>query len=120
MNLVAKEYVACQDAKDPGVLVLSRFAGAAQELTEALLVNPADTQEVADALAQALAMPLRERRSRWRAMMDVLEKHDLGAWREAFLDALYAIAPANQSAQSGTRQSRLAKRPLAMPSRRHE
>jgi trehalose 6-phosphate synthase len=90
MNLVAKEYVACQDPKNPGVLVLSRFAGAAQELTEALLVNPADTAEVADALERALAMPQRERIARWRSMMDVLERHDLTAWRNAFLTALTA------------------------------
>jgi trehalose 6-phosphate synthase len=88
MNLVAKEYVASQDPKNPGVLVLSRFAGAAQELTEALLVNPADTVEVADALERALAMPQRERIARWRAMMDVLQRHDLTAWRIAFLHAL--------------------------------
>jgi trehalose 6-phosphate synthase len=88
MNLVAKEYVASQDPKNPGVLVLSRFAGAAQELTEALLVNPADTVEVADALERALAMPQRERIARWRSMMDVLQRHDLTAWRNAFLHAL--------------------------------
>jgi trehalose 6-phosphate synthase len=88
MNLVAKEYVACQDPDDPGVLVLSRFAGAAQELTEALLVNPADTEEVADALERALKMPLAERRERWTAMMDVLRKNDITAWRNAFMQAL--------------------------------
>ncbi|MGO4703456.1 alpha,alpha-trehalose-phosphate synthase (UDP-forming) [Dyella sp. 2RAB6] len=88
MNLVAKEYVASQNPDDPGVLVLSRFAGAAQELTEALLVNPADTEEVADALEIALAMPLEERKARWRAMMDVLERQDITAWRRSFLQAL--------------------------------
>ncbi|WP_266168446.1 alpha,alpha-trehalose-phosphate synthase (UDP-forming) [Dyella subtropica] len=88
MNLVAKEYVASQDPENPGVLVLSRFAGAAQELTQALLVNPADTEEVADALQQALSMPLAERRQRWRGMMDVLERHDITAWRQSFLGAL--------------------------------
>jgi trehalose 6-phosphate synthase len=88
MNLVAKEYVASQDPDDPGVLVLSRFAGAAQELTDALLVNPADTEEVAEALEYALNMPLQERRTRWRRMMDVLEKQDVTAWRNAFLRRL--------------------------------
>jgi len=88
MNLVAKEYVASQDPRDPGVLVLSRFAGAAQELREALLVNPADTEEVAEALGVALEMPLHERQRRWRAMMDVLEKQDVAAWRNAFLRRL--------------------------------
>ena len=88
MNLVAKEYVACQDPDDPGVLVLSRFAGAALELTDALLVNPADTEEVADALQLALNMPLDERRRRWNAMMAVLRRHDITAWRKAFLQTL--------------------------------
>lgn len=88
MNLVAKEYVASQNPEDPGVLVLSRFAGAAQELGNALLVNPADTEEVADALETALAMPLEERKMRWRAMMDVLERQDITAWRRSFLAAL--------------------------------
>lgn len=88
MNLVAKEYVASQDPEDPGVLVLSRFAGAAQELGDALLVNPADTEEVAEALGVALAMPLQERRARWRRMMDVLERQDVTAWRNSFLQRL--------------------------------
>ncbi|WP_130617675.1 alpha,alpha-trehalose-phosphate synthase (UDP-forming) [Dyella amyloliquefaciens] len=88
MNLVAKEYVASQDPRNPGVLVLSRFAGAAQELTEALLVNPSDTEEVAEALGIALTMPLHERRNRWRRMMEVLEKQDVTAWRNAFLQHL--------------------------------
>lgn len=90
MNLVAKEYVASQDPENPGVLVLSRFAGAAQELTRALLVNPADTEEVADALAQALQMPLAERQRRWCAMMDILSTNDITVWRRAFLQALNA------------------------------
>ncbi|MDI3262246.1 MAG: alpha,alpha-trehalose-phosphate synthase (UDP-forming) [Fulvimonas sp.] len=143
MNLVAKEYVASQDPEDPGVLVLSRFAGAAQELGDTLLVNPADLTEVTEALVRALSMSLRERKARWRAMMDVLEKHDLTAWRESFLEALYATrlvqapspaqapAAAPPSAQSAppaaapaprasSSQSKVAKRPLAAPSRRHE
>jgi len=88
MNLVAKEYVASQDPADPGVLVLSRFAGAAQELREALLVNPADTEEVADALQQALRMPQRERRERWAAMIEVLRDNDITRWRSTFLNVL--------------------------------
>lgn len=90
MNLVAKEYVACQDPADPGVLVLSRFAGAAFELTDALLVNPADTEEVADALEMALNMPLAERRERWDSMMAVLHKNNITTWRKNFLGALRA------------------------------
>jgi len=88
MNLVAKEYVASQDPENPGVLVLSRFAGAAFELPDALLINPADTAEVADALERALKMPLKERQRRWRAMMGVLENHDINTWRNGFLAAL--------------------------------
>jgi len=64
MNLVAKEYVAAQDANDPGVLILSRFAGAAAECRDALLVNPFDPESVASAIARALEMPLAERRDR--------------------------------------------------------
>lgn len=90
MNLVAKEYIACQDPKNPGVLVLSRFAGAAEELTDALLVNPADPAEVADAIERALKMPLRERRQRWRAMMDVIERYDITDWCQSFLKKLTA------------------------------
>ncbi len=69
MNLVAKEYVAAQHAENPGVLVLSRFAGAADELTEALIVNPFDADEVAGAMHQALVMPLAERKLRHDALL---------------------------------------------------
>ena len=88
MNLVAKEFVASQDPEDPGVLVLSRFAGAAYELPQALLVNPYDLEGTADAIARAAAMPLRERRERHAAMLDTLRKHDITAWRTHFLEAL--------------------------------
>ena len=90
MNLVAKEYVAAQDGEDPGVLVLSRFAGAASQLPAAVIVNPHDIQGVAEALARGLEMPLAERQERWRAMMDELKKHDLDAWRNGFTSALHA------------------------------
>ena len=98
MNLVAKEYVACQRRRDPGVLILSRFAGAAQELTEALLVNPADAEEVADALERALKMPLRQRQSRWAAMMETLEANDITNWRTSFLDVLRHEPPRRDAA----------------------
>ena len=88
MNLVAKEYVAAQDPKDPGVLVLSSFAGAARELDAALLVNPYDMDGVADALAAAMEMPLEERRERWETMMAVLRENDITAWRRKYLAAL--------------------------------
>jgi trehalose 6-phosphate synthase len=88
MNLVAKEYVAAQDPIEPGVLVLSQFAGAACELTAALLVNPHDPDEVAAALEQALSMSLTERRERHSAMMAVLRRNSLSAWRDRFLGDL--------------------------------
>jgi trehalose 6-phosphate synthase len=88
MNLVAKEYVACQDPEDPGVLVLSRFAGAAEELGDALIVNPYDIESVADALQRALTMPLEERKARYNAMMEVLRRNDISLWRENFVTAL--------------------------------
>ncbi len=94
MNLVAKEYVAAQPAEDPGVLVLSRFAGAAQELGGALLVNPYDIEGVSDALARALSMPLAERRERWQAMYQRLSEFDIVAWREAYLQTLQGAAHA--------------------------
>lgn len=88
MNLVAKEYVASQDPENPGVLVLSLLAGAAQELKEALLVNPHDLDGVADAIATAATMPLARRKERWHAMMEHLRKHDIHAWRKDYLAAL--------------------------------
>lgn len=91
MNLVAKEYVAAQDPEDPGVLVLSRFAGAAPELNGgALIVNPYDVEGVAESLQRGLTMPLDERRERHQAMMSVLRECDIGHWRERFVDALSA------------------------------
>jgi len=85
MNLVAKEYVAAQDADDPGVLILSRFAGAARELTAALLVNPYDHEGVAIAINRALSMSLDERRQRHAVNYRVLAQNDLGRWAERFL-----------------------------------
>lgn len=91
MNLVAKEYVAAQDPNDPGVLVLSRFAGAANELTSALIVNPYDRDEVAAALNQAATMPLNERISRYNDMMAVLRRNDISHWRKTYLKDLEAV-----------------------------
>ena len=95
MNLVAKEYVAAQDPDDPGVLVLSRFAGAAYQLKGALIVNPHDAREVADYLERALEMPGEERRERWSAMMEILRRDDIGVWRDRFMAALSAAAGAS-------------------------
>ncbi|MGE9549878.1 alpha,alpha-trehalose-phosphate synthase [Erwinia amylovora] len=95
MNLVAKEYIAAQDPQDPGVLVLSRFAGAANELTSALIVNPYDRDEVAAALNQAATMPLNERISRYNDMMAVLRSNDITHWRKTYLKDLQAIPARN-------------------------
>ncbi len=89
MNLVAKEYVASQNPQDPGVLVLSRFAGAARELESALIVNPFDFDSVADTIARGLEMSLEERRERWEAMIKVLRRNDLAHWRDSYLKALH-------------------------------
>jgi trehalose 6-phosphate synthase len=90
MNLIAKEFVASQDPNDPGVLVLSNLAGAAQELTDAVLVNPYDIDGVADGIHQALGMPLGERKERYDSMIAVLRKNDITAWRTRFVDTLIA------------------------------
>ena len=89
MNLVAKEYVAAQDAANPGVLILSRFAGAAAEFKEgALLVNPYDPDQVAGAIARAMAMPQAERKSRHAALYRVLLSNDISGWGDKFLASL--------------------------------
>ncbi|WP_045727030.1 alpha,alpha-trehalose-phosphate synthase (UDP-forming) [Xanthomonas sp. GPE 39] len=88
MNLVAKEYVAAQDPENPGVLILSLLAGAANELKDALLVNPHDLDGVADAIATAASLPKAQRIERWQAMMDHLRKHDISAWRQSYLQEL--------------------------------
>ncbi|WP_211873473.1 alpha,alpha-trehalose-phosphate synthase (UDP-forming) [Plastoroseomonas arctica] len=93
MNLVAKEYVAAQDPADPGVLILSRFAGAAEQLVDALLINPHSPEDMADAIATALAMPLAERIARWRRLMDNIEAEDVIWWRRRFTEALEAARP---------------------------
>lgn len=88
MNLVAKEYVAAQDPDDPGVLILSRFAGAARQLQEAILVNPHDPDSLADALDQALRMPLAERRSRWQALWAEIADRSPTVWGRSFVAGL--------------------------------
>ena len=100
MNLVAKEFVAAQDPEDPGVLVLSRFAGAAEQLKSALLVNPYDTQGTAQAIQRALAMPLEERRQRHAALMAIVRATDVHWWRTRFLDALTEAAEVAAATES--------------------
>jgi len=88
MNLVAKEYVAAQDPEDPGVLILSKFAGAAQQLSGALIVNPNDKVEVAEAIRDALHMAQAERADRWNTMIGPLRDHNVSWWAGAFLKEL--------------------------------
>ena len=91
MNLVAKEFVAVQDPDDPGVLVLSRFAGAAEQLAEALLVNPYDVPGTAQAIQRALQMPLEERRRRHAALLANVREQDVHQWRLEFLSTLARV-----------------------------
>lgn len=91
MNLVCKEFVMAQDESDPGVLVLSEFAGAAEQLKDALLVNPHDTRNLAHVIHTALTMPLEERVHRWRALRSIVAEQDITWWRKTFLDDLNAL-----------------------------
>ncbi len=99
MNLVAHEYIGAQNPADPGVLVLSRFAGAAEIFPQALMVNPFDTDETAEALRIALDMELEERKERWAALMTAAQKHNVDNWAADFIDRL---APGTTQT-SGTR-----------------
>jgi trehalose 6-phosphate synthase len=120
MNLVAKEFVAAQDAHDPGVLILSEFAGAAEQMRgSALMVNPFDIAGMADALAHALRMPLSERRQRWERLMAGVQDDNVGAWSRGFVECLSALvrrpprlaaANADSAAAPGFRERRSAPR----------
>ena len=112
MNLVAKEYVAAQNPADPGVLVLSKFAGAANELDTALLVNPHDIDGMARAIATALSMPLTERRMRWEAMMTKLRAHTIQQWFTEFVEALQ-----ESGANKAAAEPLIAERPTLWPLR---
>jgi trehalose 6-phosphate synthase len=98
MNLVAKEYVASQDPADPGMLVLSRLAGAAAELQDAILVNPYDIDAVADGIEQALSMSLEERLARHASMMQILRTNDITAWRTRVVNDLLTAGEKNTAA----------------------
>jgi trehalose 6-phosphate synthase len=91
MNLVAKEYVAAQDPEDPGVLILSRFAGAAEQMKQALIVNPYDVEEMADTIKIALEMGLQERQERHQALLTGIRTHDTFAWCRSFLNTLESV-----------------------------
>ncbi|MFH1764890.1 MAG: trehalose-6-phosphate synthase [Gemmatimonadota bacterium] len=102
MNLVAKEYIACQDPDDPGVLVLSRFAGAAEEMAEAVLVNPYLPEDVADGIHRALSMPRRERVERHRKLLEQVRLHTSDWWFKSFLRDLADDETQNLSLAAGT------------------
>jgi trehalose 6-phosphate synthase len=97
MNLVAKEYIAAQDAADPGVLILSKFAGAAQQLTDALIVNPSDKFEVAQAIREGLHMSRDERVSRWEVMFRRLGEQDVTWWAATYVRDLAASKLTNST-----------------------
>lgn len=88
MNLVAKEFVMAQDPDDPGVLILSQFAGAAEQLSDTLIVNPHDRYSVAETIYRALEMPLEERQERWEKLRKTVVEQDISWWRQKFLDDL--------------------------------
>jgi trehalose 6-phosphate synthase len=100
MNLVAKEYVAAQAPDDPGVLVLSQYAGAAQELNAALIVNPYDIGATAAAIAQGIEMPLEERRDRWRDNMAALRANSIDHWTANCLKAIGGESEAAETESS--------------------
>ncbi|MCJ2186563.1 alpha,alpha-trehalose-phosphate synthase (UDP-forming) [Novosphingobium beihaiensis] len=99
MNLVAKEYVAAQNPEYPGVLVLSQFAGAALQLTDALLVNPHSIEDVSEAIKRALDMPLAERRSRHEKLLASVRDEDVVFWRDEFVKALFGEGTSGTSPQ---------------------
>nr|WP_137678667.1 trehalose-6-phosphate synthase [Parerythrobacter lutipelagi] len=91
MNLVAKEYVAAQDPEDPGVLILSSFAGAAEQLTDAVLVNPHSRDDLSRAIRAALDMPLEERKRRYQAMVKSVREENVQQWTENFTADLAGV-----------------------------
>ena len=99
MNLVAKEYVAAQDPEDPGVLILSRFAGSAEQMGEALLVNPFSREELSEAIQKALTMPREERIRKWKALMKVVRDTDVARWRDDYVQALMAASQSKEGSQ---------------------
>ncbi|KAA0914495.1 trehalose-6-phosphate synthase [Psychrobacter sp. ANT_WB68] len=89
MNLVAKEYIAAQNPDNPGVLLLSRYAGAAEQMQAALIIDPHQPKSIIKGLKTALTMPLGERKSRYQVLLQGLQQNNLLAWQQSFLDDLY-------------------------------
>jgi trehalose 6-phosphate synthase/phosphatase len=105
MNLVAKEYVACQRRAE-GVLLLSEFAGAAAEMGEAFLVNPYDEDRTAEVLERILDLPVEDRRERMAALHRRVHRNTVFAWSERFVSLLREAAT-DQARRSGEQRSRL-------------
>lgn len=102
MNLVAKEYIAAQDPEDPGVLVLSRFAGAAEEMKEALIVNPYSKDEMGEALRRAIRMPLAERKERFEPLHEKVMTRNASTWSRDFLARLGEVFSQSEAGKNAT------------------
>jgi trehalose 6-phosphate synthase len=89
MNLVAKEYIAAQNPDNPGVLLLSRYAGAAEQMQAAVIIDPLQPESIIHGLNTALTMPLAERKSRYQTLFQGLEQRNLHTWQQDFLKDLY-------------------------------
>ena len=109
MNLVAKEFAACQPEQDPGVLILSPFAGAGGYMQEALQVNPYEVENVADTLNRALEMPLDERQLRMNQLKKREKKMDVDSWVQTFLQTMGAIYNDTVTSTIAIQRSRLCK-----------
>ncbi|RZF55865.1 trehalose-6-phosphate synthase [Acinetobacter halotolerans] len=103
MNLVAKEFVAAQDPANPGVLILSKYAGAAERMAKAILVDPTDKLAMVNALKTALEMPKQERISRYKQLIKGLKDFDINDWRNAFLNDLQYETSLQDFKQMGLR-----------------
>lgn len=93
MNLVAKEYIAAQNPDNPGVLLLSRYAGAAEQMQAAVIIDPHQPKSIIQGLKTALEMPLAQRKTRYQTLLQGLQQDDLYAWQQKFLDKLYLKYP---------------------------
>ena len=91
MNLVAKEYIAAQNPENPGVLMLSRYAGAAEQMQAAVIIDPHQPKSIIHGLKTALEMPLAQRKERYQALLQGLQQDNLHAWQQDFLDDLYDV-----------------------------
>ncbi|WP_280969243.1 MULTISPECIES: trehalose-6-phosphate synthase [unclassified Bradyrhizobium] len=100
MNLVAKEYVAAQDGSDPGVLILSKFVGAAKELDAALLIDSNNIEDIAAKISIAFSMSQPDRICRWKKMMAKLRVYPIQKWSAHFISELEKIRTEKLARQS--------------------